>query len=128
MQTDERSTDMRSMAALVRHGAVDEMLVALRPVVIEPSPDAHPALWRQSWIAWQELRGFGSDLISPPDHYRPNPYWSPPQIRLWAYNRAALLLSECAASPDGDVPFERRDEANLLLRFLGVPERRDHVP
>lgn len=123
------------MVALVRAGAHDTILTPLRPVVIEPGNDAHPALWRQAWIAWQEVRGFGADLISPPDHYRPNPYWSPPQIRLWAYNRAALLLvadgdgdrgGDYDRSPAGDTTTTdaNRSETDLILRFLGI--RRTH--
>ncbi len=110
----EKSPGVTDVVALVRRGVTDGVLAALRPVVIEPPLDAHPAMWRQSWIAWQEIRGFGSDLITPPDHYRPNPYWSPPQIRLWAYNRAALLLV------DEEPTSTRREELDVLLRFLGV--------
>jgi hypothetical protein len=106
---------------LVRTGVVDPVLQVLRPIVIEPAADTHPALWRQAWMAWQEVRGFGSDLITPPDHYRPNPYWSPPQIRPWAYNRAALLLVADDTVADDTVADERLSaEVDLLLRFLGI--------
>lgn len=99
------------MVLLVRAGARDPMLTALNPRVIEPEIDDHSALWRQAWIAWQDVRGFGSDLISPPNHYRPNPYWAPTQIRLWAYNRAALLLVEGST--------EDAVEIGVLFRYLG---------
>jgi hypothetical protein len=100
------------MARLVRSGAVDPVLATLHPYVVEPASDAPAGLWRQSWVAGQDVRGLGSDLISPPNHYRPNPYWAPNQIRLWAYNRAALLLVE---QQD-----KLSKEVNTLLRYLGV--------
>jgi hypothetical protein len=105
-------SDDNAMIRLVRAGSNDAVLAGLHPQVIEPESDAHPALWRQSWIAWQDVRGFGPDLIAPPDHYRPNPYWAPNQIRLWAYNRAALLLAER--------PVEGAVEIDTLLRYLGL--------
>jgi hypothetical protein len=109
---DETIDVAATMVRLVRAAAVDPVLAKLAPRVLEPDADAHPAQWRQAWTAWQDVRGLGADLISPPDHYKPNPYWAPNQIRLWAYNRAALLLV--------DAPIERADEISTLLRYLGL--------
>ena len=115
------------MITLVRLGAGDPVLASLRPRLIEPEYGSHMALWRQAWAAWQEVRGFDADLITPPDHYRPNPYWGPPQIRLWTYNRAALLLTrelidvgESAGPPPTSAVSNDSAQAERLLRFLGV--------
>ncbi len=104
------------MIRLVRNGANDPLLTSLHPRVVEPELGSSAGVWRQCWIAWQDVRGLGSDLIAPPDHYRPNPYWAPNQIRLWAYNRAALLLVDQRA--------EQSDEVLTLLRYLGLEEPR----
>ncbi len=108
-----RDQDGGEMRQLVQAAAVDPMLRSLHPIVIEPTGLSHPAEWRLAWIAWQEARGFASDLVAPPAHYKPNPYWSPTQIRLWTYNRAALLLTEQS---------DHRHEADLHLRQLGLRE------
>lgn len=110
MLNDEASGASATIIGLIRRGAADPVLAALRPQIIDPPDDAHPAIWRQAWISWQEVRGFGSDLITPPDHYRPNPYWAPNQIRLWAYNRCALLLVEPRDTGN--------DELKTLLHYL----------